>query len=132
MTAESANRFWSHVRFGDGCWEWTGALNHAGYGRFGLNGRTLFAHRVAYELSVGPIDNHSFIVIDHLCLNPQCVRPDHLEMVTQRENARRALCESRTHYRCGHLRSSAGGRRCKQCNSRLTLARYHAKKGIAK
>jgi len=37
---------------------------------------------------VGPIPDG--LHLDHLCANPPCVRPDHLEPVTQAENNRRA------------------------------------------
>lgn len=68
-----------------GCWIWTGKLRK-GYGQF--RGRP--AHRVSYEAFVGPIPEG--LVIDHLCRNRACVRPDpkHLEPVTARENDRRA------------------------------------------
>lgn len=45
------------------------------------------AHRYAYELAYGPIAEG--LVIDHLCRNKPCVRPDHLEAVTNAENIRR-------------------------------------------
>lgn len=78
--------FWSYVFFHeDGCWEWTGAKTAAGYGQF--TRRKEYAHRHAYEDLVGPIPEG--LVIDHLCRNPSCVNPDHLEPVTQRENIRR-------------------------------------------
>lgn len=74
---------------GDGCWEWTGTLNRDGYGSFQLgHGVAARAHRVLYEQLVGPIPEG--LHIDHLCYNPCCVRPDHLEPVTQAENNRRA------------------------------------------
>lgn len=71
-----------------GCWEWSGAHDAAGYPRMSLrrNGKKtqLGAHRLAYEFYVGPIPPG--LVIDHLCRNPGCVNPAHLEAVTQLEN----------------------------------------------
>lgn len=70
------------------CWEWWGAKNSSGYGSM-TNGKggSALAHRRAYEIAVGPIPEG--LQIDHLCLNKICVRPEHLEAVTARENLRR-------------------------------------------
>ncbi|MHA6764687.1 HNH endonuclease signature motif containing protein [Streptacidiphilus sp. PAMC 29251] len=70
------------------CWAWTGCMNtKTGYGVFGGKGRTQLAHRNAYEYQLGPIPDG--LVLDHLCRRRSCVRPEHLEPVTQRENLRR-------------------------------------------
>jgi hypothetical protein len=71
---------------GDGCWEWQGSVQSEGYGTF-YRGKNMKAHRVVYELLVGPIDPE--LTIDHLCLNKTCVRPAHLEVVTRSENIAR-------------------------------------------
>lgn len=72
------------------CWIWTGATDDAGYGRSttGSKGRTGLAHRIAFELLIGPIPEH-LPHIDHLCRVTSCVNPAHLEPVTQAENNRR-------------------------------------------
>jgi HNH endonuclease len=90
-------RFWTKVQRGgdDDCWLWMASRGHHGYGRFDQ----LAAHRVAYELIIGPIP--AGLVIDHLCRNPSCVNPAHLEPVTQRENMRRAR-HALTHCPQGH------------------------------
>lgn len=72
---------------GEGCWEWRGGRSRAGYGVFSVDRIQVKAHRFIYELLVGPIP--SGLVIDHLCSNPPCVRPDHLEAVTTAENVQR-------------------------------------------
>lgn len=82
-----AGRFWAKVRTGDGCWLWTGALDNGGYGKIGAGGdrgRTLCAHRVAWELARGPIPDG--LEIDHTCHVRRCVRPDHLRTVTHKQN----------------------------------------------
>ena len=65
----------------DGCWRWTGPTA-GGYGRV-----QIYAHRWMYEREVGPIPDG--LQIDHLCRNPLCVNPEHLEPVTHAENQRR-------------------------------------------
>ncbi len=82
-------RFWVRVQKAAGCWLWTGDLNDRGYPTFALlHDRTVYAHRYAYELLVGPIPEG--LTLDHLCRVPACVNPDHLEPVTKAENIRRA------------------------------------------
>ncbi len=76
-----------HVVSDNGCWNWIGAKSERGYGRLGVDGKTLFAHRFYYEKYKGAIPHG--LVIDHRCRNPSCVNPEHLDVVTQAENIRR-------------------------------------------
>lgn len=92
-------RFWSKVNKTDTCWLWTAQITPDGYGRFQVGSRKdgtsrgALAHRVAYELVVGPIP--AGLQLDHLCRVRNCVRPDHLEPVTQEENMRRGIINDR-------------------------------------
>lgn len=92
------------VEVTEGCWLWTGPTVE-GYGRVKAAGEVQYAHRVSYELHVGPIPAGAHL--DHTCHNEdltcratsdcphrRCVRPEHLEPVkpgvnSQRANARR-------------------------------------------
>lgn len=70
-----------------GCWVWTAYRNDAGYGIFRVGQRNQKAHRVSYELHVGPIPDG--LQLDHLCRNRGCVNPAHLEPVTSKVNTER-------------------------------------------
>lgn len=88
-----AERFWEKVEKTDTCWLWRGCLVQ-GYGKLGLfveGKRTIAsAHRLAWELTNGPIPQG--FQIDHVCKNTRCVRPhpDHLEPVLPLVNAYRS------------------------------------------
>ena len=93
-------RFWKMVpeRPEDGCWEWRGARQPKGYGRFLDGGRKVGAHRFVCELTYGPSVGRYAL---HACDNPGCVRPDHLRWGTQSENLADAV-------RRGRLRRTDG------------------------
>lgn len=72
------------------CWLWLGAVTSGGYGIFSLGARSDgsgLSHRIAYEWLVGSIPDDK--QLDHLCRVRNCVRPDHLEVVTSRVNTLR-------------------------------------------
>lgn len=82
--------FWPRVDYRGlrRCWVWQGQKNAAGYGRMKWAGRRWSVHRFLYEVTVGPIPEG--MEVDHLCRNPACCNPAHLEPVTGAENKRRA------------------------------------------
>ena len=71
----------------NGCWEWTGAVASTGYAILNIDKQRKLAHRIAYQLFVGPI--HHPLQTDHLCRNKKCINPAHLEAVTSKENSLR-------------------------------------------
>jgi hypothetical protein len=73
---------------------WQGYLTPNGYGRLTWEGRTVYAHRWAYERQIGPIPEA--LVIDHLCRVRSCVNVLHMEIVTLAENTRRGQRARRT------------------------------------
>lgn len=79
----------NHLRPEQGCWDWRGKISTVGYGRIRVKGIEYAAHRLSYTLNVGQIPDG--FVVDHLCRNRACVRPDHLEAVTQSTNVNRGL-----------------------------------------
>lgn len=88
MKATPEERFFAKVVQPETCWTWTGATNNAGYGVFNPgSGGTKLAHRWIYEYLVAEIPDG--LTLDHLCRNPPCVNPEHLEPVPVGVNARR-------------------------------------------
>ena len=114
-----------------GCWEWVGAVTLGGYGKCLDGKRSRLAHRAMYERHRGPIPKG--LVIDHLCRNPSCVNPDHLEVVTQRVNLLRGDSPSWKTFRSGlcirgHQRTGMG--ECRAC-ARERDRRARASRGPA-
>lgn len=111
------------------CWIWTASLDGTGYGKFSMGSRLdgtrklHQAHRVAYELEVGPIPPG--LELDHLCMVRRCVRPSHAEPCTSRVNTLRspsaptAINARKTHCVHGHPLDgvkASGSRYCLTCN----------------
>lgn len=93
------------VNLDTGCWEWTGATNHDGYGVIApqrQRKKQVKVHRVFYTAYNGPIPDG--LELDHLCRNPRCVSPAHCEPVTHAENMRRGnrVGPQKTHCPQGH------------------------------
>jgi hypothetical protein len=87
------DRFWSRVAKGDGCWLWSGKTNGSGYGTLMVDGMMRRAHRVAWELTRGPIPEGLCVL--HRCDNRRCVNPDHLFIGTYRDNRRDCVSKGR-------------------------------------
>ena len=124
--------FWRRVHKTEKCWNWQGFVLDSGYGQIATRKKptasgTRLAHRVAYELVVGPIPEG--LDLDHLCRNRICVNPSHLEPVTDKENVRRGLHGVlRTHCKYNHeltpentRHDRDGGRRCRTCAKRWNV-----------
>lgn len=118
--------FWERVDTSAECWEWLGSRTSGGYGNLRVDGRNDYAHRVSYRLTYGSIPDG--LVIDHLCRNRACVRPDHLEAVSAGENVRRGAAPyGPIRHQCKHghditdatnvYTAPDGSRRCRVCAS---------------
>lgn len=143
--ARFVRRFWAKFTVDDnGCWIWTGAIVANGYGSFGMNNGSQLAHRVAYELLVGPIPDG--MEMDHLCRVRRCVNPEHLEPVTKYENYKRGDAPGilvgwnarKTHCKNGHEYvegsysvNEKGWRRCLICQRDYQNARRARHRGVS-
>ncbi len=117
-----------------GCWVWQGTKMKSGYGVISLpksySKSTSVAHRVSWEVFVGPIPDS--MVLDHLCGNRACINVEHLEVTTFGENTRRAQLKhpnrKKTHCPKGHpydgdnLKMYGERRRCRACANEATVA----------
>jgi hypothetical protein len=124
----------------EGCWLWKASRDSKGYGQFLTDQGLRRAHRVSYELFRGPIPEGK--QLDHLCRVRHCVRPDHLEIVTARENVRRgespaARQAAQTHCIHGHAFDDEntyidglGKRHCRACRRELDSRRTWASRGL--
>lgn len=105
------------------CHVWRGNTDKYGYGHTGVRGKNTLAHRAWYEVHKGKIP--AGLQLDHLCFNPPCVNPDHLEPVTHKENMRRSKRAMKPNCVRGHplsgdnlrmeARSKDGEKRFRRC-----------------
>ena len=115
-----AERFWAKVQKTDTCWFWMAHIDAKGYGKFQLStAKSARAHRVALLLSGRDPAGR---VVDHLCRNPQCVNPAHLELVTAAENTARGVRAQQTHCRRGHALTGDNVKRHSKTGSRVCVA----------
>lgn len=78
---------------GADCWEWAGSRNRAGYGVVRMTDSSFPAHRVSYELFIGPIPEGWCVC--HRCDNPPCCNPNHLFVGTKDDNNQDKVAKGR-------------------------------------
>lgn len=87
MRPNSENKFWQtidKISNPNGCWEWQGYRNPAGYGKYSFQGKIWLTHRLALHLSGVDVANK---ITCHHCDNPPCCNPKHLYAGTKQDNA---------------------------------------------
>lgn len=135
-------RFLDKVKFQpNGCVSWQAGTQKGGYGEFSFGGKSIRAHRFAFEQFRNRIP--TLQSLDHLCRNPGCVNPWHLEIVSHRENCLRgnsplAQNARKTHCLRGHEFSlfntyqwltqyQTPARTCQECRRQTTRLQYAQK-----
>lgn len=130
-----------------GCWLWLGRIGGRGYGALSLNGNSVAAHRVFFELATGEkIPNG--MVCDHKCRTPLCVNPAHLRVVTPGVNSTEnsvsvtAINKAKTNCCNGHpfseentrvfMRDGTRRRSCRLCQKNHASKHWRAKAALAK
>jgi hypothetical protein len=123
VTAEQ--RVFGQLTESGDCWEWQGYRMPAGHGRVRVDGRKVLVHRWVWEFLVCPLPEG--LELDHLCRNPPCSNPLHLDPVPHRVNTLRgvgrgAVNATKTHCPHGHRYDEVntyvyrGKRYCRRCN----------------
>lgn len=150
-------RFWQYVDRNGGtehtldplstaegeCWNWLGAKDKGGYGRFRMGRKNFLSHRIAYLDGSRSSRIPEDWVVDHLCRNHSCVRPEHLEaveFVTNVERGSRGKA-ARTHCPSGHEYTEANTklvprgareiRTCRLCYKASAQRTYQRRKQAA-
>ena len=131
------SRFMCKVKKTRSCWEWTACKDINGYGKYRIDNKLKYAHRVSYNLYKGKIKKGHCIM--HKCDNPSCVNPDHLLVGTQKDNildmhkklrGKNVLADrnkKKTHCINGHkfnkentYINKKGHRQCRRCDQNRT------------
>lgn len=123
----------------NGCLEWQNYRREAGCGLTNVNGRSVGAHEAFYELYATPVPEG--LELDHLCHDPSCVNPDHLEAVPHWTNLMRSDCPSAINARkteCpqGHALSGSdlciehrsNGKDCRRCKICMRVQRNESRR----
>lgn len=129
---DPVQRFWAKVdKSGpNGCWVWIGdrVRGPHRYGRLWTNRRPKLAHRISWEIHVGPIPSGALVC--HHCDNPPCVNPEHLFLGTDRDNNHDMIAKGRArhpkHTTLWRQRLSDSQRGARNSNARLTDAQVAA------
>jgi hypothetical protein len=137
----------ARVESASGCWVWTGGVDSNGYGHWQFQGAIRRCHHISLYLykDIPFVSYNNRIHVDHLCRNRPCVNPDHLEVVSAKENITRGEGPAGRNHRAiqcknGHpfteentriRRTVSGyGRQCRLCSKARGLKSY--KKSSAK
>lgn len=94
ITPKTTAAFAARAGKQDGCWEWSGLIDGAGYARISLNRNLkIGAHRFSYAMHYGVEPGNLFVC--HRCDNPRCTNPEHLFLGTPLDNTKDMFSKGR-------------------------------------
>lgn len=108
------------------CWIWVGSLRDDGYGRFADKTKTHRAHRWLYEQLVRTLSDTE--QLDHICTNPPCVRPSHLQPITGATHAK-VTKQQRDMLKANEEQVMVGGNPKARSMKEITFALRHGLPG---
>lgn len=109
------------------CWIWRRTTNDQGYGTLTVGRRSVYAHRLAYELSDGPIP-HGLDVM-HSCDNPKCINPSHLSVGTRSNNMADCYARGRSRIPVSRMKGETNGS-AKLTDAAVALIRENLAAGV--
>lgn len=127
------DRIIAKVNKTDTCWLWTGSTrNPNGYGAVKIDGKVVSVHRLFYSKYKGHIPEK--MLVSHTCDNKLCVNPDHLILITAKENYNKGLEKGTIKYQKNeHLKKHPSlsayrnGCRCDGCKQLNTLKQRNSR-----
>jgi hypothetical protein len=85
VKADAADaRWWRDAAQDHGCWLWQGTTNDKGYGTIWNGHGNVMAYVYGWVMTRGELPEG--FELDHVCRNPRCVKPTHMEPVTSSVN----------------------------------------------
>ena len=93
------------------CWLWDAHKDKDGYGRITVSGKDFRAHRLSWLIYKGKLTKN--ICVLHKCDTPQCVKPGHLFLGTNKDNYLDCVAKGRSFI----AKSSAALKKRKCCNN---------------